>query len=521
MKNARPYFSDGTITQTQRLENEKLKLKKLSKFNFFPKVIDSFIENNDYYLIETLSKGITINSYRAKDLPSYQNVLGITQSSINILKIIKDMCKKILLLHNADIFLGDISANNILINEQTNSVSFVDVEQTQFNVSKKKVHNFYRTRGFFDQQTNYLSPKQQDIQQLGYVIMAIFTRANDFLKIDTTGKTSFNFFDQFVKLYKIPEELAQIPYLLVKNPVESTLKRILGLRFSECKNIKIKNSQNCSNTFPTKLLEHLEKSYYCAIIDKFPTTLKLSSSIFTNANDVLFSNKILKIYFNVLYDSNTVLSESSIYKIKHALDNLYRDIEYHNEEKYKNIYLDKYLSVITILILKTDNINKKEYEVVLNYILKHFGVNKEGTYRFRPVSSSKYLVPYVSNGSAGVLIALLLYKKVTKDDNFDEIINGIAKSLSAMVLPKTASFADGLAGIIYALLLYQKIMSTNDFEQSIKQMINNLKLFTMNLFDNTYVITQDFSHCSYNFADGNLGLIFVLKMAKKQLSWKE
>lgn len=123
-------------------------MEKLVDFNFFPQVIESFIENGNYFLVETLVTGVTINKFRAEDLSGYATDTQILPKSFKVLEIIKDMCRKLLALHKKDIFLGDISANNILVNEKDSTVNFVDVEQTEFNVSDKTISSFLEHQVF-------------------------------------------------------------------------------------------------------------------------------------------------------------------------------------------------------------------------------------------------------------------------------------------------------------------------------------------------------------------------------------
>lgn len=90
-----------------------------------------------------------------------------------------------------------------------------------------------------------------------------------------------------------------------------------------------------------------------------------------------------------------------------------------------------------------------------------------------------------------------------------------------MILPKTGGFINGLTGIIYALLLYKKIYNNSDFDDVIMHMINELHLYTIQLSNNLYVITSDFKHVSLNLKEGNLGMIKVLEEAGDSLKWKE
>lgn len=521
LKNARPNFSNGSITQIERLKNEKKKLKKLAKFNFFPQIIESFTENENYFLVETLVNGMTVNQFRAKDLADYTESEHILPKSFAILEIIKDMCRKLRLLHKEDIFLGDLSANNILIDEKNRIVQFVDVEQTEFNISEKQIDSFFRTPGFFDERTNTLTPLQQDIQQLGYVITSIFCRANSFLEVDPSGKTTISFFKEFARIYHVPKTLVDIPLLLIEKPYESSLKSVLDMKMES----NIENKINNINVFPVKLLHELKNSYFCNRLDTICSENKEQIS-FCNKEQVLYTAKIADLGQMCLENKKNI---SILTNNKKAINLARKEIaaQFSDElsPELRMVNISTFLSIINCSLFVDnfslkDKKDEREIEIILDYLLKNYKVVENKFIGFRKSVGSKYVIPYLSNGAAGVLTSLLFYKKATGKYKYDTIIQNIAYGFKSIVLPKSGSFSDGLAGIIYALLLYREITEDSKIDTLIKKMIHELHMYTIDLSNNLYVISADFKHVNLSFMDGNLGMIKVLEKARQIINWE-
>jgi serine/threonine protein kinase len=521
LKNARPNFSDGNSTQIERLKNEKIKLKKLIDFNFFPHVVESFIENDNYFLVETLVTGVTVNKFRAEDLSGYATDTQILPKSFKVLEIIKDMCRKLLALHKKDIFLGDISANNILVNEKTSTINFVDVEQTEFNVSKKKISCFFRTTGFFDKKTATLPPLQQDIQQLGYVIMSLFCRANSFLEIDSSGKTTISFFKEFAKIYHIPKALVEIPLTLIRNPRESSLKSVLNVKLI----LDFESDKEKICTFPEDLLLKLRHTYFCGKLDNI-CSQDIEQISFFNKEDVLYTDKILNLNMRYLENKNTnSISQESKNAINLAKKELVNCFSNAIKSELESRDLSIFLSVLNCYFFANNfDINtqkeKEDIETIIDYLLTNYKVVNNGLVGFRKSKKSVYIMPYISSGTAGILIVLLFYKYISGTDKYDEIIKTIAYGFKLTTLPKSGGFANGLSGIVYALLLYRKVTDDSKIDNLTKKMINELHMYTIYLSNNLYVISDDFKHVSLDFVDGNLGMIKVLEKAKKVLNWE-
>lgn len=92
--------------------------------------------------------------------------------------MILDLLNKVEKLHHYNIYIGDLSTRNIVINKH-NKVCFIDLPQLTF-LNDETLTSHYRAKDFSDDETPFLSSIEQDNRQLGYLILALFCRSNMF-----------------------------------------------------------------------------------------------------------------------------------------------------------------------------------------------------------------------------------------------------------------------------------------------------------------------------------------------------
>ncbi|MCD5494772.1 hypothetical protein LOB66_09880 [Lactobacillus delbrueckii subsp. lactis] len=132
LKNAHPGYMNLGVACTDSLKNEAVNIKRMMKFDFIPNYIADFSEDEDYFLCEEKKCGLSVDDYRAD---SHHNFIDkkLRKKTINdYRKSITDLLKNVQILHDERIFLGDISSENVLVDPETNLVSFVDLEQSVF-----------------------------------------------------------------------------------------------------------------------------------------------------------------------------------------------------------------------------------------------------------------------------------------------------------------------------------------------------------------------------------------------------
>lgn len=463
-------------------------------------------------------KGNTISHFRAKHTERYQEKGRVSEFSLQILKIIKDLCMKVSTLHANDIFLGDISENNILIDERNSSVNFVDVEQVQLNVSSTNVKNYFRTPGFFDERTEFLTPKQQDIQQLGYAIMALFCKANKFLIIDKSGLTTIKFFKEFAKRYNIPKKFVSIVLNLIEYPFQKTLDNVrhASLHFSKYNFQNIKHQSN-------DLVLNLKKTLYASYIDGWNRMDLKSYEIKRNIN-FSDSRELEYSLIKIIIDKQIRNpKEELIHSLNSKLNKIIK-----NQESVKEVNefgLEYILFILDCYLLCKFKFSFEEMngiEIIINHVLNNYMINnKDGILGFKNKLTSNKVTPYLNNGTAGVLITLLIFKKKSNIDSYDEIINKLALSLKMAILPQNASLSKGLAGVIFALLKYKQIMCNNSMNTVIEIMIQELQLYTFTVDGNLYIISPNFDKVSIDLLNGNLGVLKVLDHYQEMINREE
>lgn len=486
------------------MKNEENILKKYSALGLFPKYIDSFYEDKDYFLVESLIEGVNGDTFRA--MPEHRFLKkNYNQTYLIFKKVIKNLLLSVDKMHKNNLFLGDISTNNVLINLKSNKVYFIDLGQTcslSSPIEQKKI--FYRTAGFYDQQTQYLSLKAQDNKQLGYLIMSLFSRANMFLKIDFTGKTSINFFKQYAEIYNIPSNFVNIAITLITRPNIEIDELIQNVTWN---NVVKYNNTNLNTSYPSKLFLQLKKTVFTSEIDgiNFNNGLNKESSFFIAEINLLKNPE----------QEATIFTDEFIKKVIDSSDKIVKNFRTMPNSE---LSLNKLLSLIFCLCYSVNEKNKtkilSKIDKLLDYIHRYYQVTKDDKIYYRMKPSSKFLSPYLYDGSAGILNILLILKDRYGINKYDNLIFILVRELSTELMPKCASFKRGLAGFVYVLLSYRKIYKDTSFDTSIKKMLNCLEFYTYRCGKNAYIIDTTFSKANINFVDGNEGILKVLKMAQ-------
>lgn len=517
LKNAKYGYEDEVYTEIQKLKNEEKFLKILKYDSFIPNYINSFYEDKDYFLVEEFIEGINVESFRALPRHSFIN------DNVNKEKlyetysyVITDIINNLSVLHDKGIFLGDISANNILINVSTNKTYFIDLGQSALIRKKTKNPIFYRTPGFYDESISSLTLKEQDKRQLGYLIMSLFCRANMFLKIDFTGNMSINFFEKFAKIENVPSIFVYITEKLLKDP-KANLHDIINL----IKNTPYKERKNDTKVaFPHTLLQSLTKTCLVSKIDN----IKFNHSRITDQNGKTFLNsqKYMLLEMDILEKG---------YCDKQLFTNEFDKqlfIDFHKlltiiKRKKSNIHslsLGTILSLLFCMVTVISRSNKgKEYiiqiEEVLNFINQNYQVKQKEGINYRMKYSSNYMSPYLYDGTAGVLNLCLMLKEKFRETKYDKLAFALAHELTNEKMPKNASFNHGLAGIVYVLVKYRQLYHDISVDKHIKVMISCFDTYTYNWNGNKYIVDTTFSKATTNFEDGNKGVIKALISAVK------
>lgn len=503
LKNAKyGYMDESGTTQIQLLKKEMDNLKRLNSYTFLPTYIDNFKEDEDFFLVESFMPGENVDAFRADTRNSFISSEKRMKTIVRYKKIVMNLLIKIHTLHKDNIFLGDISSGNVLIDMKENVVNFIDLAQSRLIKKVDKHYFFYRTAGFFDENTPYLSFLEQDKQQLGYLIIAMFTRANMFLKIDTSGKMSFNFFEKYIKTYNIPRIYIYLVKSLLFSPsisLSTLIKRLA--EDDEFQPILTLENETCN---VSSILNRLQNAVNTAILDNLQFD-RLKVKI--KCTDYIFSDSISNIRYKYLLNKRVVLKPS----IKnHLFKELLRfDLLLKNNSK---INLSNVISLLVCCIKNMESLTQQnEIEKVIQDVIENYKVIKNSKLLgYRMINTSSYLSPYIDDGMAGFLLVLLIYRDKTESDVYDLEIYQIINNLKKAIMPKSGGFSNGLSGIIFSLSLYQKAFQDNKIKKYIRIMVNRLPLYCICSNNNAYLVTSAFNSISLELKDGNMGVIDVL-----------
>ncbi|AZZ99940.1 class III lanthionine synthetase LanKC [Pseudoalteromonas sp. R3] len=138
VKEARPYvhFSSvadqGAIYADQVLQNEFSVIKTLSSSRYFPTAIDWFTEWEHSFLVEEYIDGTPLRNYRGKKevtlVPFVADVASAERFQQHFIWIARETIAAVTEAHQRGVVLGDVSPNNILVDEQAKTIRFIDFE---------------------------------------------------------------------------------------------------------------------------------------------------------------------------------------------------------------------------------------------------------------------------------------------------------------------------------------------------------------------------------------------------------
>ncbi|EJQ04432.1 MULTISPECIES: lanthionine synthetase LanC family protein [Bacillus] len=217
LKEARPYVGiSEELTSIYFRKNEKRNLGILASSPYTPNIIDEFWEWEHYYIALEYIEGINFSDYAASAGPAVmhkENKQELIHCYKKIKEIFINILKAVIEFHKSEIVLGDISSDNIIVNNT--SITFIDLEDAQL-IDKKPQFNA-KTVGFYNEGIDELSLKNQDKQKLGYLFLNMFSNSNKLLYLDRTGGMTDRIFQSFAIEYQVPKIFVEIINLLIKS----------------------------------------------------------------------------------------------------------------------------------------------------------------------------------------------------------------------------------------------------------------------------------------------------------------
>jgi len=137
LKEARPLTAywrntDGFIDAVQMLEREYAVLKRLEHLDFVVKALDLFSAWEHRFLVEEYVEGTPLTRFRASDAFTLAPFTGEPARVASFCKQFRSLALRLLDavqdIHRANILIGDLSPNNVIVNPETLDFRLIDFE---------------------------------------------------------------------------------------------------------------------------------------------------------------------------------------------------------------------------------------------------------------------------------------------------------------------------------------------------------------------------------------------------------
>ena len=542
IKEARPYvdtlFSD--VIKDKKGESTFLSDIEGTDFEkYFPKLIDQFYDCEHYFIVENYISGITLGNYFA----AIEN-----KREENYHKIILEILEFTLKLHKNRYIIGDVSDSNILIDDSL-SIKWVDCEHIK--KYENKSHNLYKTEGFYNR---YISDKDyfyQDRQQIGYLLLGMFSKCNYYLIIDNKGDVTWSFFLELAKKNNISEKFIKVIYELIyceDKDIEDIYKGYkdgnIQIDFQKLRVSKNKY-KNLNDTF--KFLNKKEVYYYSN-----PDEIGKSEGLYGNQgilaiykqgnidfndiitldvdySDIEIGDVIAKLLQRKDYTLETGLAKLSLWMIK--------------EKKYLDSYVGE-LNKVLIDVLEGNQLNELGllrgelgifYSLICsaekNYknLLKKMLIDRINKYLFTknyenqfPLTKRGFIYsPYIDFGSAGLLKVLIKYSTVYNDNYFYNYIYNITDELKKTNFTQNATYGKGMSGIIDALLDFYELTKDTECLNNVREKIKQLDYYIIKYDKDYYISSNTFQSAGLDYYSGSAGVISTYNRYIKLIGGEE
>lgn len=180
-----------TIAREETIVLEKLKNERIVK------CIGSFTEWENYYLVMEFCVGVDLIHYIQYNHPKMNYCINSSTVSLyrmSCFKILTQIIDVLEYLYQSNVYIVDLSPNNILIDEDC-SVKFIDFEST--STFDKESHPRYGTLGYQPYYCVEDSPKQKIAKSLGAICVSMIYPINNLLSVKELKDPEYEVLNQF------------------------------------------------------------------------------------------------------------------------------------------------------------------------------------------------------------------------------------------------------------------------------------------------------------------------------------
>ncbi|MEB7725457.1 class III lanthionine synthetase LanKC [Mammaliicoccus fleurettii] len=517
IKEARPNtaFDFSGSDAIDRLENEYSKLDSLKDFDYTPDVIEKFYEWEHLFLVEEFLEGETLNSYMMSISPIMQNNYNkdyVVDFNNNLKNVYLAICKIVDEFHNRNMILQDISPRNIIINQESNTMKFIDLE-TAYLANVENPTNV-KTPGFYDVNETENDKYKVEIKNLSYLFFSCIFPVNSIFTL--SNNKLFDFLNSFVNYGVLNSDLGRIIKSINVGEINS-----IDTIYEKLDNVNISKSyvekhDLVESTSLEQLISGIEKSVISEIENM--DNQKIFSSdpmgIFTNklgmaygASGVIYgllsnSDKTFeldKVISWILLNSQGENIPANLFNGYAGIAYVLADLNYHEASDYlikkantSDLLKDCYdlfygLAGVGLSNLKLyKEINDIYYlneAIKIGDTLIEEGISNQNGNIYWPDKNNSVFLGF-GRGSSGIALYLLYLYYETKDDKYlkcgikaikfeidnvhyneNGLISILRGELSSQENVQSPYLYDGACGLGSVLLRYKKYIEPNEYNQ--------------------------------------------------------
>lgn len=466
---------------------EEIILKKFGWTGFVPKIYDSYMDWEHFYLIEEYIEGQTLNKFVVQNNPIPRNGSEnqVTEYFKRIIEIFISITEFIRILHSNNYIFADFSLDNIMI-DNNSTIKFIDMEGC---FERGDLSHSIGTPGF-SEKISLENLYESDIYSLGCLLFSCILKKNNMihLKIDTVQV----FLSSVWEDYSLPEQLKvlilnmiQADYLSRPNieEVQLLLKEVyIGLKTNQVSKKRTKEIKK-NQKVQAKLDEVIQQGLSAILSSKNETSLATYPNTPLLNNDINISNGLSGIVMGMNYLGVKSLNAEFIKTCKNI-----------NENEPLGLYVGISGALWTLLEIE-------EIEIAEKLFVKHFNYE-----RVKDNHS-------IYSGLSGLGLLCLKFYHTTKNNKYLNIAIIIGDIVKDKLEVEDIGYKKGSSGVAL-FLLYLSIASKNDNYLALGRkflMADLQKKVTYNHFDTIdFPSRQNSQIASPYFLEGTSGILATL-----------
>ncbi|MDU0285678.1 class III lanthionine synthetase LanKC N-terminal domain-containing protein, partial [Staphylococcus pseudintermedius] len=211
LKEGRNLILGAHGTAIKDIQNEETILKILESIDEAPKLVKSFFEWENYYILQTYIEGKTFYELRS-DFDFWK-----TENN-NLEKIIKSSIETVKKIHHKGIVINDFNDTNFIVKKNF-KVCICDFGSSYLINEIKFSDNVYgSTESYYDYRVNDMAPFLSDFHKLGYLLMELIFPSNRLNKFNQNPSLILKQFDKYCIDNNMMRKVFRIIEMLINQP---------------------------------------------------------------------------------------------------------------------------------------------------------------------------------------------------------------------------------------------------------------------------------------------------------------